>query len=617
MSVNKEEDEGDEGHPNTLAIPTKIQDELIHVIQISLITIATQVNNLNKCAEDIIDEIRKEVDRLSFRVVILEEHVIQLMNDIIYKDQKGGLSSRIMESQTSQSTTIQTQQVYSSKQAPVQMCEMHDTHELTLPMYRSPFCPDDTGGLEVSPDASHRFQVYKEKTVPGSEEEKGAKRKQKQHKDHPSKPASVPQTQLMEDHVSVYHVPAACREASPSYVDQPDESSSFSSLPLCEINKLVTRAVGEVISSSPYLPTHGAGEVKNSLTYVRYGTGRGEELKPQPRNHLQTKVFVSPTAPASAPSLPTDWLAASKASKMETPSSSIHLPAQLPSPVLRTPAATSAAACLPGVPDRAVPITAPKRGFSTPAVDPLPYYVLTIDSLLAQAEGQGMPPLLSSSAVTSPSVQTRATVTHLIGPTSAVRSPTPSVTKLSISSISSSPRSSLSPSPSYCIPPPRYPVTVLPRSSTPRNSSPLSSICSCPQSSRSWIPSLRDSLSLSTRSSDSMWSRCSEAQSLRPSAAQSQRSSMAQSTRHLIPPQQNSSSLKSAKSSTLQSLFSFEQSPSCLLSSSGPSVTPAAPAPVNATFKQSPPPLPVIAKVRTALMAAIRKGILLYKTEDQ
>ncbi|KAF6090770.1 hypothetical protein HJG60_012160 [Phyllostomus discolor] len=437
------------------------------------------------------------------------------------------------------------------------MCERHDTHGLTLPMNRlSPFVPDDTGGLEVSPDASHCFELHKEKTVRESEGEKGARPKQKQPKDHHNKPARVPQTQRMGD-ISVYHVPAACSAASHSHVDQPDESSSFSSFPLCEINKVVTRAVETVISSSHYPPVHESREVKNPPTYVRYGTGKGEELKPQPQTRLKTKVLVSPTAPASAPALPADWLAALRASKVETPSLSIHVPTQLPSPALGTAAATSPAACRPGAPDRAVPIIPPKGAFSTPALEPFPYYELTTDDLLAQAEYQGMPPPLSSSAVTSPSVQTRATVSHLSGRTSVVQSATASVTKLSKSSIPSLPRSSLSSSPSYCIPPPRYPVTLLPRSSIPQNSSPLSSISSHPQTSRSRIPSPRNSLSPSTRSSDTTRSRSSEAQSSRPSDAQSQRSSMAQSTRHLIPPKQNSSSVQSAKSFTLQSSFSF------------------------------------------------------------
>ncbi|XP_053518403.1 actin-binding protein WASF1-like [Artibeus jamaicensis] len=614
MSSNKQKDEG---HPNTLPIPTKTQEELIHVIQTSLYNIVTQVNNLSKCAEDIIDKIHIEVDRLSFRVTVLEEQVIQLRNSITYKDQHGELSLKITKSKMFQSTTIQTQQVYSSKQVPVKMCERHDTHILTLPMNRSsPFCPDDTGGLEVSPDASYCFELYKEKTVPGSEEEKGAKHKQKQHKDHPNKPASVPQTQRMEDNILVYHYPAVFSEASCSYVDEPNESSSFSSFPLCEINQLVTRAVRKAISTSHSMPMHGSREMKNSIMYVRYGTGRGEELKPQPQTHPKTKVFVSPTAPASAPALPADWLAALKASKVETPSSSIELPTQLPPPVLGTPAATSPAACLPGAPDGDVPVTPPKGDFSTLASEPFPYYELTTDDLLTQAEYQGMPPPLSPSTVSSPSVQTRATVTHLSGPMSAAQSPTPSVTKLSMSSISSSPRSSLSSSPSYCIPPPRYPATPLPRSSTPQNSSPLSSVSSCPQTSRSWIPSPRNSLSPSTGSSDTTQSRCSEAQPSRPSAAQSQRSSVAQSTRYLIPPQCNSSSVQSAKSFTVQSLFSFIQSSSSILSLPGLSVTPSAPAPVNASLRQTPPDLPVITKVKNALMEAIIKGILLYNTED-
>ncbi|XP_045703343.1 wiskott-Aldrich syndrome protein family member 1-like [Phyllostomus hastatus] len=621
MWSNEQKDEGD---PNTLEIPANTQEELIQIIETSLHNIVTQVNTLSKRAVDMIDEMFEETDRLSFQVTVLEEQVIRKTNTVTYKDQNGGLPLRVTESETFQSTTIQTQQVYSSKQVPVKMCERHDTHGLTLPMNRSsPFVPDDTGGLEVSPDASYCFELHKEKTARESEEAKGARRKQKQPKDHRNKPASVPQTQRMGD-ISVHHVPAACSAASRSHADQPDESCSFSSFPLCEINKVVTRAVETVISSSHYLPMHESREVKNPPTYVRYGTGKGEELKPQPQTRLKTKVFVSPTAPASAPALPADWLAALRAPKVETPSSSIHVPTQLPSPALRTAAATSLAACRPGAPDRAVPIIPPKGAFSTPATEPFPYYELTTHDLLAQAEYQGLPPPLSSSAVTSRSVQTEVTVSHLSGRASVVQSATASVTKLSKSSIPSSPRSSLSPSLSYRIPPPRFPVTLLPRSSNPQNSSPLSPTSSRPQTSRAQIPSPRNSLSPSTRSSDTTRSRRSGTQSSavtfkpsKPSAAQSQRPSTAQSTRHLMPPQQNSARAQSAKSSTGQSSIPFVQSPSRTLSSPGRSVTPPARAPMTATFQQSPPDLSLIARVKNAVMAAVRKSVLLHNSEDQ
>ncbi|XP_054422602.1 actin-binding protein WASF1-like [Pteronotus mesoamericanus] len=605
MSLNEEKDEG---YPDTLVIPRKTQDELIHVIQTSLNNIAIQINNLSKRAEDIFGEISKEVDRLFFRVIVLQDHVIQLTSGITYKDENGELSLRIMKSETFRSTAIQTQQVYSSKQLPVKMSEMHDTHVLTLPMNSSPSCQEDTGGLKVSPDASYRFDLYKEKTVPECEEEKGAKLKQKKHEEHPSKPASVPQSQRMEDEASAYQVPTAW--VSLSYMDQPDENSSFPSFPLHEINKFVTSAVGKVLSSSPHLPTHGAGEVKNSLPYVRYGTGRGEVMQSQPQNHLKTKVFVSPTAPDSPPELPTDWLALLKVAKMETPSSSMLLPTQLAPPVLRTPAATSPTACRPSVPGAAVPIMPPKGDFSTPASEPFPHYELTRDDPRAPGADRGVPPPLTSSPITLQSIPTRATVTHVIGPMSVVQPPPPSISNLSRSSISSSPRSSLSALPNYCIPPPRYPATLMPRSSTSRNLIPLSSISSRPQTSRSLISSPRSSFSLATSRLDTTTlSRCSDSWPLRRSVAQSQRSSTAQLTRHLIPPQQTPSSLNPAKSFNLQSLFSFVQTPSHIPSSSALPVSPSSSAAGNATLKECPPPIPAFTRVRIALTEAIRKAI--------
>ncbi|KAF6390347.1 hypothetical protein mRhiFer1_007917 [Rhinolophus ferrumequinum] len=623
MSLNKEKDEG---YPGQLAIPRKIQDELVHIIQMSLNNIAIQVNNLSKYAEDIFGEISKEVDKISFRLNVLQERVIQLTNGITCEDPKEDLSLQIMKSRTFQSITIQTQQVYSSKPLPVKIYERHDACVQTVPLNMSTSsCQDDTG-LKISPDASYCFELYKEKVLPESKEEKKDNLKQKMHEDHPNKPESVLQSQWMEDNISVDHVPLSCSEVSHSYADQPDESS-LSSSPLCEISKLVTTTIGKVLSSSLHVPMREAGDVKKSFTYVNYGTGMGEELQPQPRNCLKSEVFVSPTAPNSPPPLPPDWLTLLRASKRETLPPIMHFPTQLPSPVLRTPATTSPTACLPTTPEAALPITSPKVDFFPPVPEPFQYHELTTDDLLPQDEYQEMPPSLSPSPIPSPSIQTRVTVTDLVGSASFAQSSTSLVFPYATSSFVQSPRASVakssrsspSPPPNYFISPPRYSIPQFPRSSTPQtpqNSVPLSLIASCPQTPRALILSPTHSFSQSPRNSVTILSRCLDAQSLRPSGVQSQSSSVAQSTRHLIPSQPRSSSLKSPRSSTLQSLFSFVRPPSCISSPWALSVSKSSPAPVNTTLKQPRSNLPIIIKTRNALMEAIRKVVLLHKTED-
>lgn len=629
MSLNIEKDEG---HPNQSAIPRKIQNELVYVIQMSLNNIAMQVNNLSKYAEDIFEKISKEVDRISFRLKILQEHVIQFTNGINYKEPNENLSLQIKKSRTVRSTGIQIRQVYSSKPLPVKACKRHNAYVQTLPFNTSTSsCQDDTKGLKISPDVSYCFELCKEKIVAASKEENGGKLKQKKHKRHSNKQESVPQSQMLEDDVSVDYVPAACNEVSHSYEDQPDESSSFSSSSLCEISTLVTRAVGKVLFSSLHVPMHGVGGVKNSFTCVNYGIGMGEELQPQPRNRLKSEVFVSPTAPNSPPPLPPDWLALLRASKKATPPPIMHSPTQISSPVLRT-AATSPTACVATTPEATLPTTPPKVDFSPP--EPFQYYEMTTVDLLPQGEYLGILPPLSLSPITSPNVQKRVTVTDLVGSASVVQSstslvfpyarssfvqsPRPSVVKSS-SSISSSPRSSLSPPPSYFISPPRYLIPQFPRSSTPQtpqNSVPLSSIPLCLQTSRSLSSSTRHPFFQSPRNSVTTLSKCVDAQSLRTSVAQSQNSSFTQSRRNLIPPQPRFSNLKSPRSFSLRSLFSFVQSPSCISSPWALSASQYSPDPVNATLKQPPSTLPVITKARNALMEVIRRGVLLHKTKS-
>jgi hypothetical protein len=72
---------------------------------------------------------------------------------------------------------------------------------------------------------------------------------------------------MKENDVSINHNPTACGKLSHPYVDQPAGSSSFSTFPSSEINNLLTRAVGTILSSALHQPLPGAGDVRNSYTH--------------------------------------------------------------------------------------------------------------------------------------------------------------------------------------------------------------------------------------------------------------------------------------------------------------------------------------------------------------
>ncbi|XP_062940758.1 actin-binding protein WASF1-like [Cynocephalus volans] len=584
MSLNEEKDER---HSNQPVMPRKIQDELVNVIQTSLNNIAAQVSNLNKYAEDLFGKLSKDVDGVSCRLTALQEHIIQLTDNNNIKDPNTELSLKTTESRkTFESTTTQTQQVHSFKPLPVKMYEKRDACVQTSPLNIPTLCyQDDTEGLKIYPDTSHCFELCKENIIAKSKEQKGGKLKQKKkHLDHPNEPESMPQSQLIEDEISVKYIQAACEEVSHSYVNQPTASTSFSIYAFNEIGKHLTRAVGKVLSSPLHLPVNGTRDLKNSLTHVSYGTGRGKEFQPQPKVRPKTVVFVSPTAPSSPPPLPPDWLALTRASKMENTSSIIHFPSQLPSPVFRAPVAASPLDCLQTTPEAAFPIIPPKTDFSPPVPEPFQYYQLTTDNTLPLDEDQRMSPPLSPFPVTSRRIETEdtdiltedtvtvredtvtvVTVTDLVDCASVTQSPTslvfpstrssfaqssrPSVAKSQRPLVSSTPRSSLSP-PRYLIPPrTRSSIAPLPRSSTPqtsRSSVPL--LSACPQASRSSVPSPKFSFTQSPRSS----------------------------------------------------VATFPQAPT---------VSQSSPAPVSLDLKLSSATSPIFSKARSTLMEAIRKGV--------
>ncbi|XP_040121249.1 wiskott-Aldrich syndrome protein family member 1-like [Oryx dammah] len=517
MSLNEEEDEGPS---NQSAGPRKIREELVYVTPMSLNNIARQVNDLINILNTCFGELTKEVDRLYFKLNTLQQSVIQLTDGITQDDPNEGVSLQVRKSKRIfQNTAFQSQQVYSSKS--VKRYGKHDscvqTSSLTMP---GSYCQDGRESLKICPVS------YSE----GEEQKGGMVKQKKKHLDYPYEPKCVPQGQLIEDNITVDHIIDACGETSHSHVDQSAENS-FCTFPFSEISKRLTRTVGKVLSSPLQQPMHGAGDVKNSHTYVNYGTGMGEDLQPQSRTRLKTEVFVSPTAPNSPPPLPPDWLAVLRASKRTSISSVMHSLTSLTPTVFSDPAASPPPDCLQTTPDTALLIASPETDFSPPTPEPFQYYELIPDDLVPQSEDQEMPPPLSP-PVTSPRIQSRAAVTDLNDSASDVQSPRSSVPSRLILS--------LPPPPRYVVPSTsRSSIAPLPRSSTPQtlqSSIPLSSVSSYPQTSVSLIPSSKPSVA--------QLPRCSVAQPSRCLDTQSSRSSFAQPTGHLTTPQPRSCKTK-------------------------------------------------------------------------
>ncbi|MBZ3874111.1 Wiskott-Aldrich syndrome protein family member 1 [Sciurus carolinensis] len=623
------DEEKDEQHPHKLAVSREFQDELIYVIQTSVYNVATQVNNLNKYAEDLIGGLSNEIENISRRLNALQEHVIQLTEVINNKDAKKELSLPAVNSEKdSQSTAIQTKQVRTSEPLPFKTYETHDVSVQTLPINMPiTYFPHDGEVLEISCDASYCFETFKEKITPQSIEEKQEKLKHRRKNIyHPNEIESVPQIQLMKNYVPVNHIQDAYREVSHSCVNQPDACSPPSAFPFSEISKLLTRAVGKVLCSPVNMPRNGAGDLKNSLTYVNYGTGMGEVVQPQPRIRLKTEVFVSPTAPTPPPPLPPDWLALLRASKMATPPPIVQSPPEFPPPILRTSEETPTN-CLETTPKVGLPITPPKMDLPPPVPKPLQYYEISQDLFPQDKENTPSPPI-SPFPIISHRIERKNTVSDLVDCASDMQSPTslafPSARSSSAKSprpsAEKSPKCSVLPTPRSSLPPPtRYLITSsapLPRYSIPQTSKSSASLsCSAPKEPRSSIPSSRYSFSQSTRSSIAPSQRHLNVQSTRPSTATGW-SSVAQASGHLTSPQR-SSSLKSTRSFNLQSLFSFTQSPPPCMSSPQALTVPQSSSPSDSPgTKLSPSTTPIFSKARNVLMDAIRKGVLLRKTED-
>nr|XP_008271193.1 actin-binding protein WASF1 [Oryctolagus cuniculus] len=626
MSLNEEKDKG---CPKQLAIPPKIQDEIVQVIQTSLSNIAIQINNLDKYAEDLLRGISKEVDWFFYRIQVLQERIIYLTDGITYKNQNPRLFLPARKSKkTSQSTAIQKQQVHSSEPLLVKMYETHDACVQTLPLHiPTAYCQDDTEGLQISPGTSCFFQLCKEKNICKSRELKGRKLEQTaKHLDHFNEPKSVLQSQRMQHNASVEHTQAICGAITNSYANQPVQRSSLSNYQVNEISKLLTRTVGKMLSKPLQKTMDGSKDLKQSC--ANYGTEMGEELQPQPRIQLKTDVFVSPMAPTSPPPLPPDWLAVLRASKMASPHPIIHYPTQLPSPILKTPPTTAHPDCLQTTSEAPLPITPPKLVVSPPVTELFQHYKLIANDLLPKREEKVMSPPISPCPVFSHRSETKNTVTDQASRASVGQPPAssvcPSVRSASTKSprplVAESARSTLTPPSRYLISATRSSITPLSRLSTPQKSKisvPLS--FSRPQPSRSSVPVPRRSLSQPPRSSAPLLSRCADAQSRKSPVAQSGRPSAAQPAMHLISPQSTSSNLTSP---TLQPLFSFVQSPSTCVpcsQASNPqalSVSQSYNAPLSPDFKLSPSTPPIYNKARSVLMEAIRKGVLLREIED-
>ncbi|XP_017205168.1 actin-binding protein WASF1 [Oryctolagus cuniculus] len=625
MSVNEEKDEE---CPDEQTMPREIRDEFVYVIQMSLSGIYRQVSDLSKYAENILGELSKKMDMVAFKLKSLQENVIQLTDVITHKAPKEDLSLLVRKSRnTFQGTMAQIQQIPSSESPPVKMCEVHhasvQTAHLTMP---APYSQDIMEDLKISSDASFSSrpsfsELCKEKMVPESKPKRGKFKQKKKHLDHLNKPQNVCQSQLMEDNTSMGPNPAVCGETSHSTMDQ----SPLSTFPFSKIRTLLSTAVGKVLSNPANLSMHGAGDVKTSPAYISYGTGIGEDLQPQPRNHLKAEVFVSPTAPPSPPPLPPNWLTMLRASKRASLPPITHSQIQLPTPVLRTTTAISLPNCLQITPDSSLPFISTKE-FSTSVPKFLQYGEQTPDGLLPHYEDQGIPTSLPFYPIISPSNQSGATITDPADPalvvqssgssifqsvkSSFAQSPRTLVEKSPGSSIPSKPRSSLLPPPNNLVPPTsRSSISPLPRYSTTMSDHSISvSVSSSPQTLVTLNSLWENSFTHSPKPLFTPLAKCL--------ASLSSSSPVAKSTRYLTPSQSGSSSVKSTKSSTPQSSLSFVQSRLSISSPRALSVPQSSIAPVYPVMRpSSPPPLPKISKSRKTLMEEIRKGVVLHKTK--
>lgn len=380
MSLNEDKDVEE---PNKPAVPPNAQEELVHVIQMSLNNIATQVDNLNKNAEGILGALSKEVDKISSRYTILQECVVQLNNSITEKDTSNE-SLRATKAKSSQSASIQTELDYTYNPLPAKTCETHDVsvqtsshphwqdnpqvlavrncqedrESLIIPYYQDdlmipccqhsepevmiPYCMDSEKGLPVSPDISYYFETCEEKFVAGVKEQVQERfRKKNQCVDHLTEPENGRKITLMTNDITVHHNTPTCIELSPSPVAPSADGSGYPTYEINEISKVLTQAVGKVLAKSPGPQKKDERYLRNKQSYVRYGTGKRDiKTQVQTPNHPKLEVFVSPTLPASQPPLPPDWLALLRDSKTEYSAFKVHSQTQFPSPIMRTTKAT-------------------------------------------------------------------------------------------------------------------------------------------------------------------------------------------------------------------------------------------------------------------------------------
>ncbi|XP_060039395.1 actin-binding protein WASF1-like [Erinaceus europaeus] len=607
-----------EGHLDLPVMPRKLQDEFVYMIQSFLNNVIKQVNDLNKYAEDLCGGVIKEIDRASLRLKTLQDSIIKLTDCINYKLNKG-VYLQARESKLFQNTTIQTQRMYFPKQLPAKICETHDAYAQTSTfIMSSPYYQDNVERLKISSDVLHSFDVSKNKITPNSGEQKGRKSKQKKnHLDCHSDLENVPQSQLIEN-VSLGHIPVVYGKTSNIYVDKSVESP-VSTVSLSKMSKFLT-SVGKELPNHVQQRMYAVGNVKIPRTYVNYGTGMGEELKPQPRTRLKTEVFVSPTAPNSPPPLPPNWVTLVRMSERTNNSSTTHSATELTSTVLKNSSAVTPD-CWKTTLDSGLPVKPPQVEFSSKLSKLFQHHELLADDRLSQSEDQGMPPFSSPFPVSSPRIQSRISAIDGTGNTLVVQSPSSAVCQSVISSFGKSPRP-------FAKNLPRSPVLSKLRpelASLPSHLAPLTSkssiallpTTSSPQTLHSSVPQITVSSMSSSRCSDAkssnistaQVSRCLDIQSSRSSVAQLSRSSVTQ-TGHLIKPQLIAPSLNPTKCSTQQPLFSSSRA----FSVSQPS------AQFCSGLKQfSPSTLPVVtnANARSALMESIRKGVLLRKTKDQ
>lgn len=109
------------------------------------------MNNLNKHAEDILEQISNEVTKVSCRRNTVNECVIQLNNDITFRETNKRSSLQATTSKAFQSTSVQIDQIYSSNILPIKTCETHDVSvQMSLLHTFIPCCQNDWEVLAIS-----------------------------------------------------------------------------------------------------------------------------------------------------------------------------------------------------------------------------------------------------------------------------------------------------------------------------------------------------------------------------------------------------------------------------------------------------------------------------------